>query len=105
MPATKSIVLSLPHQLTQDEAKRRIQGGIANFRSQFAGQMAEVEEQWVGHHMDFRFSVAGQSVTGRVDVLSDVVRFDVDLPWIFAMIAERLRGRIQQEGQKLLERK
>ena len=74
-------------------------------RSQFGGQAANVQETWNGDHADFRFSAMGQSITGRMDVLDDAIKLSVDVPWIFAMIADKIRGRIEQEGRKLLEKK
>jgi hypothetical protein len=44
-------------------------------------------------------------VSGRVDVLEDSVRLELDLPWILASIAEKLRGRIRSAATLLLEKK
>jgi hypothetical protein len=101
--AGKKMTLSIPHRLTQEEARRRVENGVTSFRNQFGAHLAQVDERWTGNHMDFTFSVAGQSVSGCVDVFPDKVSLEIDLPWIFAMIADRLRGRIQQEGRKMLE--
>jgi hypothetical protein len=30
---------------------------------------------------------------------------EVDLPWLFAVLAEKVKGQLQQAGQKLLEKK
>jgi hypothetical protein len=49
--------------------------------------------------------VVGQSVAGRLDVLEEAVRMEVDLPPFFAMIADKVKGRLQKEGQLMLEKK
>jgi hypothetical protein len=105
MPATKTIDVSIPHRLGRDEAKARIQGGAEKFRAQFGGQLAHVEENWSGYHADFKFGAMGQSITGRMDVESDAIKISVDLPWMLAMIAEKVRGRITEEGRRLLEKR
>ena len=101
----KTITLSIPHRLTQDEARTRIQNGLTEMRTKYAGNIANVQETWSGNQMDFRLTVAGQSVAGRVDVLADAVKLDIELPWLVAMLAEKFRPRIEQEGRKMLEKK
>ena len=100
---TKTITLSVPHRLSRDEARMRIQNTIAGLRSQHAARVAQVEERWTGDHMDFRLAVMGQAVTGRVDVRETSVDLAIDLPWILAVFAETVRVRVQREGAKLLK--
>jgi len=100
---TKTITLSVPHRLTPEEARTRIQNTLAGLKNQHAAKLAQVEERWTGDHMDFRLAVMGQSVTGRVDVRANVVDLAIDLPWILAMFAEKVRGEVQREGTKLLK--
>lgn len=102
---TKTISLSIPHRLSQDEARARIQNTLAGLKSQQAARLAQVEEHWAGDHMDFRLAVMGQSVTGRVDVRDSAVDLAIDLPWILAMFADKVRGEVQREGTRLLEKK
>jgi putative polyhydroxyalkanoate system protein len=99
----KSLTLNLPHRLGREEARRRLQNGIASFRTQNAQQFAQVEDHWTGDHLDLRLVAMGQTVTGRVDVEPEQVRVEIDLPWLFAMLAEKIRGQIEQGATKLLE--
>ncbi len=102
---TKTVNLSVPHRLSIDEARTRIQNTLSGLKSQHAAKLAQVDERWSGNHMDFRLAVMGQAVTGRVDVGERTVDLAVDLPWILAMFADKLRGEVQREGTKLLEKK
>ena len=104
-PPTKSIKISIPHRLTREEASRRLQSGFADFRRQYASNLAQMEDRWTGDHMDFKASAFGQSITGRIDVRDSSVDVEVDLPWLFAVLAEKIKGQIVQTGQKLLEKK
>lgn len=101
----KTITLTLPHDLGQEQAKARIQSGIADARRQFGDKVGSVQETWQGNHMEFRCAVMGQTITGRVDVLPDSATVHVDLPWFLAALAERIRPQIEQQGRKLLEKK
>lgn len=100
----KTITLTLPHTLGQEQAKARIQSGIADARKQFGDKLATVQETWQGNHLDFRCAVMGQTITGRVDVAADSATLYVDLPWLLAALAEKIRPQIEQRGRKMLER-
>ena len=104
-PPTKSIKIAIPHRLSREEASRRLKTGIADFRTQYASNLAQMDERWAGDHMDFKASAFGQSLTGRIDVRDSSVDVEIDLPWLFAVLAEKIKGQVQQAGQKLLERK
>lgn len=101
----KTISISIPHRLTQEEARTRLQSGVADLRTKFAGNVASVQETWTGNRMDFRLSAMGQPITGRVDVQAEAVKIDIDLPWLIATLAEKFRPKIEQEGRKMLEKK
>lgn len=98
----KTITVSIPHRLTQDEVRNRVQQGIGQLRQQFAGQVADMQEQWTGNHLEFRFGILGQAVTGRLDVEPEVAVLNVDLPWMLAALAAKIRPQIEQQGRKLL---
>ena len=101
----KTISISIPHRLSQDEARKRLETGIAEMRTKFAGQVANMEETWSGNTVAFNFAVMGQAVTGRAEVLPEAVKLDVDLPWMLAMLADKIRPKVEQEGRRLLEKK
>jgi hypothetical protein len=101
----KTISISIPHRLTQDEARSRLQKGITDLKTQHAASIAQVSETWNGNQMSFKLGVMGQAITGRVDVQPSAVKVDIDLPWLLATLAEKFRPRIEQEGRKMLENK
>ncbi|MGH8527880.1 MAG: polyhydroxyalkanoic acid system family protein [Gammaproteobacteria bacterium] len=101
--STQSIKITIPHRLSRQEATRRLQSGFADFRKQYASNLAQMEDRWTGDHMDFQAMAFGQSITGRIDVRDSSVDLEVDLPWLFAVLAENVKGQLQQAGQKLLE--
>ena len=101
----KTITLSIPHRLTQDEARTRIVSGLAELREKHSSHLGNVQENWNGNRTDFRVTAVGQAISGRVDVLADSVKVDIDLPWLVAMMAEKFRPRIEAEARKMLESK
>ena len=101
----KTIIISIPHRLTQDEARTRLQKGLTDLKAQHARSIAQVEESWNGNQMSFTLTAMGQSMTGRMDVQPSAVKLEIDLPWLLAVFAEKLRPQIEQEGRKMLEDK
>jgi putative polyhydroxyalkanoate system protein len=79
---------------------------MASIKPQLAGLAAAIEEEWQGDEMKFRMVMMKQEVSGRIHVMDQSVRVEVDLPWILAAIAEKVRGQIEKKGaQILLEKK
>src|SRR5436305_12417853 len=98
----RTITVTVPHKLSQEEAKRRIVSGIADARAKFPGVVKGVEESWTGNQLAFSLSSMGQRITGRLDVEPQNVRLEVDLPLILSRLPDKLRPRFEEEGGKML---
>jgi Putative polyhydroxyalkanoic acid system protein (PHA_gran_rgn) len=101
---TQPIVVTIPHRLGKDEAKRRLQAGFSNVRSQVSNSFATLTDVWAGDHLDFQAKLLGQSTTGSVDVADDHVRLEVQLPWMLAMLANKAKALVKRKGQLMLEK-
>ena len=102
---SKTITVTIPSQLGQVETKRRLRDGVQRMRTQYAGQIASVEETWTDDRMAFKVVAVGQTLTGRLDVQDKGVRIEVDLPWVLAMIADKVKGEVEKRGRLMLEKK
>ncbi|WP_207484080.1 polyhydroxyalkanoic acid system family protein [Arenibaculum pallidiluteum] len=98
----KPVVVDVPHQLTRQDARTKIEDGLGQVRGQLAGLGAQVEDRWTGDRLDFTVRLLGQAVTGRMEVLDQSVRVEVDLPWILARLAGKVTDRIQKQGSLML---
>jgi putative polyhydroxyalkanoate system protein len=96
---------SIPHNLSRDEARRRLQDGIDRARHQHGFFLGGLTDRWDGDTMSFVLSAAGQSVSGQVFVEDHAVRLEATLPWMLAMLAGPLKRRIEQQGREALEDK
>lgn len=103
---SQTIRLSIPHELGRAEARRRIEDGFGQLGRQFGGEGKIVFTQaWDGDTLAFSAKVLGQGIAGRLEVLDKVVQMEVDLPSVLGMLADRIKGRLQRQGQVLLEKK
>lgn len=100
----KPVTVTIPHELGKAEARKRIEDGIGRLGHQF-GDSVKLTKAWEGDCLSFSAKVVGQAVAGRLDVLDETVRMEVDLPPFFAMIADKVKGRLKTEGQLMLGKK
>lgn len=98
---SKPVVVSLPHELGRAEARRRIDAGVEQLIGQI-GAAGALQRTWEGDTLSFSLVAIGQTVTGSMKVEDREVRLEVFLPGMFAMIANKLKGRLRNEGQILL---
>lgn len=101
---SKPVVVTIPHELGRAEARRRIDEGVGRLTQQF-GAIGEVRQAWEGDTLRFSVQAVGQTISGLIEIAERQVRLEVVLPGFLAMIANKVRGRLQQEGQVLLEDK
>ena len=97
----KAITVSIPHQLGRVEARRRIEEGFGDF-SRHLGGAGGVSKSWDADRLNFSLQAVGQQISGFLDVADDAVRVEVLLPGFLAMIAGKIKGTVQKEGQLLL---
>lgn len=102
---SKPLVVVIPHQLGRDAARERLQTGLTALKEKFGDKVSSVDDRWTGDHLDLDVKAVGQSVSAGIDVADDNVRVEVKLPWMLAMIAEKVRPYIEKEGHLMLEKK
>jgi putative polyhydroxyalkanoate system protein len=102
---SKAITVSIPHELGRAEARRRIEEGFGNFSKHMGGGAGLLSKTWDGDRLSFSLAAMGQAISGYVDVGDTVVKLELLLPNLLAMIAGKVKGRLQKEGQLLLDKK
>jgi len=101
----KPFVVSLPHTLGKEEARRRLQAGIGKAASQFGAVISIDEEIWSADRLTFKITALKQQASGTVDVYDDHVQLELQLPWLLAGIAHGAQAIIRERGQRLLDKK
>lgn len=94
-------VATVQHRLGREEAKRRLQSGFVEARRHLPG----LEETWRDESMDFRLSVMGQAVSGRIDVLDDCARIELFLPRALGWLARTIGRRVSEQATLMLEKR
>ena len=99
---SNSIVITLPHRLGAEEAKRRIAEAIELLRRDYIDKLAYSEANWNGNTANLRVVALGQTATGQVYVMNDAVRIEVQLPWILAALADKIQGVLKTNAEESL---
>jgi hypothetical protein len=101
---SKPLVVSIPHRLGREEARRRLKAGLAR-AAQSLPVLKVDEERWEGDRMIFRVRALGQAAGGHLDVAEDHVTLEVALPWLLQRFAEVAQAAIQHRGHLLLTKR
>ena len=99
MPTVK---VSVPYQIPQDEALRRIQGRVAAIKAQYANQVSDLTENWNGYVGTFSGSARGFTVSGSVAVNPSEVAVEMGLPLIAIGFKKQIEDGIRSEFTSLL---
>jgi hypothetical protein len=98
------LVVSIPHRLGREEARRRLQAGLTRAAATVPVLKVD-EERWDGDRMIFRVRALGQAAAGHVDVDDDHVKLEVTLPWLLQRFAEAAQAAIKSRGNRLLTKR
>jgi hypothetical protein len=102
---SESIVVTIPHRLGKEEARRRITNGLAGLPATFGPAVRILDQTWSEDELHFGLSALAQSIRGTIKIADDHVRLQVALPWLLAKLAGKVQALIQREGRLMLEKK
>lgn len=102
---SETVTVVVGHRLGKVEAVRRVKEGLTRTNGQLGGMIAIDQETWQGDTLHFRMRALGQTAVASIEVLEDVLRVEVALPWLLAKAAKRLLPLLRKEATLLLEKK
>jgi hypothetical protein len=98
----KTIDVRIPHTLSQEELRRRLDDGLAQARSAYGDSVGPIESRWEGETLHLGLSVMGMALEGRVEMHPGEVVVHLQLPPLAAMFAGRIREGIEERIGGLL---
>jgi len=99
MPELK---VSIPHQLSQEEALERIKTLLDQVKSQHEDKISNLHQEWNGNNGAFGFSIMGFAVSGTLSVQETSVELDSDIPFAATFFKGKIKSVIEEEGRKIL---
>ena len=98
------LIVSIPHRLGRQEAKRRLDTGISRLGPELAGLVRTLDYSWDADRLSFRASAMWQTITGAIEVLDDAVRVEIHLPWMMHLLADTVARQVRRRGIAMLEK-
>jgi hypothetical protein len=102
------LTVNVPHNLGKAEARRRIEEGFGTIQQSMTGGlmgMLSFQKRWENDRLHFEGGALGQKMSGSLDILENAVKIEINLPDLLAAIADRMKGTLQKQTQRLLEKK
>jgi hypothetical protein len=101
---SQPLIVSIPHRLGRQEAKRRLDAGISRLRPELAGLVSSLDYSWDEDRLNFRASAMWQPITGAIEVADDAVRIEIDLPWMMRLLGDAILKQVRGRGVAMLEK-
>jgi hypothetical protein len=98
----KPIVVTVPHRLGRDEAKRRLVDGLQHVREQIASEHASLDCTWEEYRLNFSVVALRQRLDGHTDVEDEFIRISIHLPFLLRMLADPIASRVESNTELLL---
>jgi hypothetical protein len=94
--------IEVPHQLSADEAKSRLERQAEFLQSRFGDQVKDMTQSWVGNILNFGFKTMGMRFDGSVGVEDQRVVVNGDIPFAAVMFKGKIENEIRQQLEKIL---
>lgn len=95
--------VTVPHELTREEVRKRLHERAQDLAGNVPGGMAEVTTNWVNdNQVDLTIAAMGQNLTGNIVIEDGQVVIDLALPLALTFVEPMIAGTVKEQGQKLL---
>jgi hypothetical protein len=100
----RPLIVSIPHRLGRQEAKRRVDAGVSRLGPELGAAVVGLDYSWNADTLNFRAAAMWQTITGRIEVLDDAVRVEIDLPWMMRLLGDTITKRVRGRARAMLEK-
>ena len=98
-----SLKLSIPHDLSREEALTRIKNLFSKLRVEQKDKISNVTESWENETGKFEFSVSGFNLKGVINVQPSTIDIDAQVPMAVSLFAGKIKQVIEKEAKELLK--
>lgn len=99
----KPLEVRVPHDLGQDEVRRRLDAALVHARREYGEKVGEIDAQWEEENrMRIRLAVMGMNFDGSIDILVEELLVQLELPGMAKLFAGKIREGIEERLGGLL---
>ena len=99
---SNAITVTVPHNLGVEAAKARVSEQLAKMQHDYVDKVAHSEVAWAGDIATVRVAALGQTATAQITVLKDLLRVDIQLPWLLAVLSGKVQQIISRNANEAL---
>jgi hypothetical protein len=92
----------IPHNLSEDEAVRRIKDAVTRAKAQGSGKIKDLEESWKGNVGTFSGSAMGHAASGTITVKASEIAVEMTLPFAATFFKGKIESSVREFAAKLL---
>jgi putative polyhydroxyalkanoate system protein len=94
--------MEVPHTLTADEAKTRLERKAEFMQGSYGDQVKDMTQSWDGNTLSFGFKTMGMRFDGNIAVEDNRVVLNGDLPFAAMMFKGKIESEIRQQLERIL---
>ena len=94
--------LDVPHELSADEAKSRLERFIEMLKSQHGDKVSDLEQSWADNTLSFAFKTFGFKVAGAIESLDNHLAVTGDIPFAAMMFKGKIESEIREQLGRLM---
>ncbi len=94
--------VSVPHTLTKDEARSRLERFAEMLESKFANQVSDLQQSWEGDTLKFHFKSYGIPLDGGITVADNALNVAGDLPFTAMMFKGKIESAIREQLERMV---
>jgi hypothetical protein len=92
----------VPHTLTADEAKSRLERFVESLQSKFADKVSDLDQGWNGSTLNFGFKTFGIKITGDVTPRDNVIDVNGEIPFTAMMFKGKIESEVREQLGRLM---
>jgi hypothetical protein len=94
--------LEVPHGLSADEAKSRLERFVESLKSQHGDKVSDLEQSWAGNTLSFAFKTFGFKIAGAIASLDKKLDVSGDIPFAAMMFKGKIESEIREQLSRLM---
>lgn len=99
---SNAITVTVPHNLGVETAKARVSEQLTKMQRDYVDKVAHSDVTWAGDVATVRVTALGQTATAQIAVLKDLLRVDIQLPWLLAALSGKVQQVISRNADEAL---
>ncbi|HEX4415093.1 MAG TPA: polyhydroxyalkanoic acid system family protein [Lacipirellulaceae bacterium] len=96
------IGVRVPHTLTKDEARARLERFAEMLEAKFANQLSDLQQSWDGDTLKFHFKTYGIPLDGGITVGDNELNVAGDIPFAAMMFKGKIESEIREQLEKIV---